>query len=98
MQRLLTPADLAFTIGLSVQTIYIRVSEGRSLPSHIKLGRRALRFPEQDVADWIASMSQGVVLPVSIPEQTPLVKKEGVQPKLNKLRIEKLFKVSIITL
>ena len=85
MLRLLTPAELAITLGLSVQTIYNRISEGRSLPPHIKLGRRALRFPEQDVADWIASISQGVVLPVSIPEQTPLVKKRGRPTKAEQI-------------
>ena len=85
MLRLLTPDELAFTLGLSVQTIYNRLSEGRPLPPHIKLGRRALRFPEQGVVDWIASISQCVVLPDVIPEQAQLAKKKGRPTKAEQI-------------
>lgn len=55
MDRLLTPAELAQMLGLSVQTIYNRLNEGRPLPPHVRIGR-LLRFRLSDVLAWIAAL------------------------------------------
>jgi len=52
MEPLLTPEQLAATLGLSVQTLYNRRARGESLPPCVKLGRR-LRFVQEDVRSWL---------------------------------------------
>lgn len=55
MENLLSPADVAAYLGLSVQTIYNRHSQGGPLPTCFKVGNR-LRFKQADVLDWVESL------------------------------------------
>ena len=49
---LLTPAELAQLLGLSLQTIYNRRNNGGCLPPAIMLGRQ-VRFRQEDVDIWL---------------------------------------------
>lgn len=52
MTPLLSPKELAATLGIAEQTIYNRHSSGGDLPPCIKLGR-LLRFRREDVEAWL---------------------------------------------
>lgn len=69
---LLSPVQLAASLGISVQTVYNRLSAGNtsSLPPCVYIGRLP-RFPEEDVARWVAAL-----LPARSPERV-LVPKRG---------------------
>ena len=56
MEALLTADELATYIGLSVQTIYNRHSNGGALPRCVIIGRR-LRFYPRDVERWLEQMA-----------------------------------------
>ena len=56
MDKLLTPAELAQLLGLSVHTLYHRRAQGASLPPTLKMGR-LLRFPQSGVQHWLASQT-----------------------------------------
>jgi predicted DNA-binding transcriptional regulator AlpA len=71
MEKLLTPVELSQLIGLAVQSIYNRKSEGLSLPPAVKLGR-LLRFPESGVRAWLATLpSARTVSTLSVPKRRP---------------------------
>lgn len=53
LEKLFTPEQLAEKIGLAVQTIYNRRSNGYSLPPSVRVGR-AVRYRPSDVEAWIA--------------------------------------------
>lgn len=53
--RLLTVADVAEYLGLSVGTVYNKVSRGE-IP-HVKLGR-AVRFRRSEIDRWIDAQSR----------------------------------------
>ncbi|MFC7411235.1 helix-turn-helix transcriptional regulator [Hydrogenophaga atypica] len=58
METLLTPAQLAATLGLAVQTVYNRRATGGSLPKAILIGS-LVRFRTQDIQDWLTSQYEG---------------------------------------
>ena len=60
MNKLLTVAQLADLLGMAQQTIYNRHSTGGSLPPCVRLGR-ALRFPSDQVAEWIEQQTEAPV-------------------------------------
>ncbi len=68
MEPLLTPEQLAATLGLSVQTLYNRRARGESLPPCIKLGGR-LRYLEADVRVWLDAQRE-------VAQETPWVQRE----------------------
>ena len=71
MEQLLTPAQLADLLGLSVQTIYNRHCIGASLPQCVRLGR-VLRFPKSGVEAWVASqIEQSVSVGVEVAPRRP---------------------------
>lgn len=55
MPKLLTPADLAALLGISIHTVYHRKAQGLDLPPAVKVGR-LLRFPDDGVRQWLASL------------------------------------------
>ena len=56
-KMLLTPCELAETLGLKEQTIYNRNSLKKPLPPAIKLGR-LLRFPTAGVIAWLSEQEE----------------------------------------
>ena len=50
--RLLDPRELAKMLGVTRQTIYLWRQAGR-LPQPIRLGRRVIRWPEDEIRQWI---------------------------------------------
>jgi predicted DNA-binding transcriptional regulator AlpA len=69
LQPLLTAAQAAPLLGLALQTIYNRVSNGGDLPPVLRVGDRRLgrrprlRFDPGDIASWRAAKRQGIVVP-----------------------------------
>ncbi|QKQ51378.1 helix-turn-helix transcriptional regulator [Achromobacter denitrificans] len=57
MEKLLTPAQLAAVLGLSVQTLYNRRTRGEPLPPCVKVGR-LLRYEQTEVHAWLASQRE----------------------------------------
>jgi predicted DNA-binding transcriptional regulator AlpA len=57
MEKLLTPAQLAAVLGLSLQTLYNRRTRGESLPPCVKVGR-LLRYEQTEVRAWLASQRE----------------------------------------
>lgn len=57
MDQLLTPAQLAGLLQISVQTIYNRHCTGASLPPCVRIGR-VIRFPLSGVENWIAGQAE----------------------------------------
>ncbi|SBP86381.1 helix-turn-helix transcriptional regulator [Thiomonas delicata] len=55
MPKLLTPADLAALLGISIHTVYHRKAKGLDLPPAVKVGR-LLRFPDDGVRQWLGSL------------------------------------------
>lgn len=51
--KLLDVEDVADQLGLAVQMIYRKRSDGDPLPKAIRIGNR-LRWRQEDVDDWIA--------------------------------------------
>lgn len=83
MDRLLTVTMLAEITGLAKQTIYSRLSSGSDLPPTIRLGKRALRWRESDVAAWIANkVSTPTVIPPIVAE---LARKRGRPTKAEQI-------------
>lgn len=52
--QFLTPNDLAELFGVSVRTIDRAWRDGR-FPAPLRIGRRALRWPEETIAEFIQS-------------------------------------------
>jgi excisionase family DNA binding protein len=70
---LLTPAELAQLLGLSLQTIYNRRNNGGSLPPAIMLGRQ-VRFRQEDVDTWLQEQYEhisGEQNPSMLPPNVP---------------------------
>ena len=66
MPKLLTPADLAALLGISIHTVYHRKAQGLDLPPAVKVGR-LLRFPDDGVRQWLVSL-QSACTPVKTAE------------------------------
>jgi predicted DNA-binding transcriptional regulator AlpA len=65
MDRLLTPEALSAMLGMSVQTVYNRRSQGLPLPRAVKLGR-LLRFRESDVETWLDRQVEDAPVPLAV--------------------------------
>jgi prophage regulatory protein len=52
--RLLNAKELAKMLGVTRQTIYLWLHAGR-LPQPVRLGRRVIRWPEQEILEWLAA-------------------------------------------
>jgi predicted DNA-binding transcriptional regulator AlpA len=70
MEPLLSPKELAATLGLAEQTIYNRHSTGGDLPPVLKLGR-LLRFRASDVEAWLARQVVAAAPPPPQPAAPP---------------------------
>lgn len=68
METLISPATLAETLDIAVQTIYNRISTGGNLPPFLKLGR-LVRFKISDVEKWLAKQEK-IQSPAPLPCQT----------------------------
>jgi len=84
MEKLLTPAQLAAVLGLSVQTLYNRRTRGEPLPPCVKVGR-LLRYEQAEVHAWLASQCetpnvQRVALAKPQPAATPQVARRRGRP------------------
>jgi predicted DNA-binding transcriptional regulator AlpA len=66
MQQLFTPQTLADYLGLSVQTVYNRLSRSDDLPLAISIGRLP-RWRPQDVEAWLAKKADKVQTQVVAP-------------------------------
>lgn len=51
-EKLLDTNELSIMLGVTVNTLQIWRHKGRG-PKYIKLSRRAVRYKERDVKDWI---------------------------------------------
>jgi prophage regulatory protein len=54
-QRLLRLREVCSRTGLARSTIYARLTPRGDFPAPIKLGERAVAWPEQAINEWIAS-------------------------------------------
>jgi predicted DNA-binding transcriptional regulator AlpA len=68
MEPLLTPRQLAEVLGLSVQTLYNRRSNGASMPPAILIGNK-VRYRPRDVERWLQSLQSGP--PADLHEHRP---------------------------
>lgn len=62
MEKLLNIDELAEILGVAKATIYSWTSQNK-IP-HIKLGKRLLKFREQEVMDWVSKKSVRTDAPV----------------------------------
>lgn len=58
MTKMLKRTDVEVMIGLSRSTIYVGIAEG-TFPKPIRVGRRAVRFLQSDIEQWIKDRSNG---------------------------------------
>lgn len=56
--KMLKRTDVEVMIGLSRSTIYAGIAEG-TFPKPIRVGRRAVRFLQSDIEQWIKDRSNG---------------------------------------
>lgn len=54
MARLLTCAEVEHSVRLSRSSLYRKVREG-TFPAPIQVGDRAIRWREDEIAEWIES-------------------------------------------
>ena len=52
--RLLRLSEVAARTGLGRTTIYRKMREG-SFPEPLRIGARAVRWPESEIEDWVAT-------------------------------------------
>lgn len=55
-QRIMRRPEVESTTGLSRSLIYAKMSEG-TFPLPVRLGKRAVGWPESRVNDWLASLA-----------------------------------------
>ena len=55
-ERILRRPEVEARIGLSRSTIYAQMADG-DFPKPVRLGKRAVGWPESAVAQWLASRS-----------------------------------------
>ena len=55
--RILRRTDVEYLTGLSRSTIYAMMAEG-AFPKPLKLGKRAVGWPEKAVTDWLESLPE----------------------------------------
>lgn len=56
--KMLKRTDVEVMIGLSRSTIYAGIAEG-TFPKPIRVGRRAVRFLQSDIEQWIKDRTNG---------------------------------------
>ncbi len=56
--KMLKRTDVEVMIGLSRSTIYAGIAEG-TFPKPIRVGRRAVRFLQSDIDQWIKDRTNG---------------------------------------
>lgn len=58
-ERLIRRPDVEAMTGLARSSIYAKISEGE-FPAPVKIGARAVAWPESDIQEWIAARISGM--------------------------------------
>lgn len=57
MDSLLTPAQVAERLAIKPRTLFKWISTGTFPPAPVRVSRKAVRWPESVVADWISKQN-----------------------------------------
>ena len=75
--RLLTPAQLAERLGVSLPYVY---KNADNLPGCRRLSPRLLRFESWEVEEWITRKAPPDEPNLSLAQRETLVRREGIEP------------------